>query len=193
MLPTRTRIVLVVVLLLGLFLRATSYTSADLFAERVVERNLFSMTTLSFGQLNTANNDPVSRLFEVSRIVPSGFAVDSVRIKKVGLLNFKYRLKTELRGESTALCHSLQLKLVENNTIRATGNAVDFSYESAINSNAPEDMVFYVGLDDSNPDLRNKVCEFNLVFATYRDGESGRGGIWAETKLSNYVSSGNWD
>ena len=86
MLSLRIQSVFFIMLFLALFLLNTGHTDADLFAERIVNNNHFSATTLSFSQRHTANNSYIDQLFRTINIQPEGFDLGAVRIKKDGKL-----------------------------------------------------------------------------------------------------------
>lgn len=192
MLSGKVRVIFGCLIVLGLFLRNTGFTSADLFAEREVKNNRFSMTTLSFDELNTANNIAIDRLFEVSGLVPGGFAVGSVRVKKTGLMEVKYVIKTKIVSGDETFCKAIDLQLMQNASLKTRTPLNEFNYQSSINSDTPQDFVFFLSLNKNDSGLRNKNCQFNFVLTT--QGQNGpKKGIYAERQLLNYVVSGNWD
>lgn len=193
MLNSRTKTILISLIILGIFLRNTGYTDADLFAQRVVKNNLFSFTTLSFTALNTANNNHLSRLLDVSGLVPYGFSVTSYRLKKDGNLSFKYHLKANFIGSDNLLCNSLTVKLMQDGNIKYQGHLKDLSYDSSLISTDQQDWVIFLGLDDNNSNLKNKVCLFELNFRTWRQNISETTGIFAQQKIPGTISSGTWE
>lgn len=188
MLNNRTRFSLALTLLIGLFLINTSYTDADLFAQRTVNQNRFSMSTLSFLSRNTATNQDQSRLFDINGIVPGGFAVDSFRIKNDGKLNFNYRLKGSMVGGDNLFCQSLQLVLIRDKN-QVQSSLVDLVYDSSIGTNESQDWVVYVKFDNHDLVLRNKICQFDLVLRSWRNDPNSTGGIFAQKQLSSFISS----
>ena len=176
----------------GILLRSTSFTSADLFADRNVQNNRFSITTLAFNDLNTANNYPIIRLFDITGLVPGGFAVNSFRIKKTGQLNFKYNIFTEVISGDPSFCQSLEIQLMQNSIFKNQSGLTDFQYQSTIDTNIPQDWVIFLRLNQNNPPLRQQNCQFNLVITT-QDKNKPNGGLFARKTLLNSVTSGNWD
>lgn len=54
------------------------------------------------------------------------------------------------------------------------------------------DFIYFISLDEKDQKLKNKICEFNFIFKTYRDNPNEQGGIFAQRLISNVISSGNW-
>lgn len=191
MLSTRKKITLLCVMIIGLFLLKTEYTDADLTAERAVSHK-YKVSTLQIGQLHTANNKKINTLFRTYDIVPDGFDVGSVRIKKDGQLDFKYHIKTEILSQDATLCNGLSIEILKGRTQQYKGSLNTVSVFSEINNNKKEDFIFFVSLESNNANLKNKQCDFNIVFKTYRTNPEEKKGLWSETKLNNIVTSGNW-
>jgi hypothetical protein len=180
-------------LVLALFLLNTSRTDADLFAERIVRSNHFSATTLSFSQRHTANNSYINQLFRTINIQPEGFDLGAVRIKKDGKLNFKYRLKTIKTNGDNSFCQALTLDVMQKGIYKYQGKLMDFIFDSNINDSQPQDWIFFIGLTDDNISLKNKTCEFNFYFKTWRNDPESKKGFYAERSLYNIISSGSWN
>ena len=72
------------------------------------------------------------------------------------------------------------------------GSLLDFSYSSTVVDKTPEDWIFIVSLDDKNNQLQNKLCEFNFNVRSYRSSPNETGGIFAERKINNIISSWAW-
>lgn len=193
MLSHRTQSIFFIFLFLALFLINTGYTDADLFAERIVRNNHFSATTLSFSQRHTANNGYINQLFRTINFQPEGFDLGAVRIKKDGKLNFKYRLKTIKISGDDNLCQNLTLDVMQKGNYKYQGKLMEFVLDSNINDSKPEDWIFFVGLDDDSNTLKNKTCEFNFYFKTWRDDPESKKGFYAERSLYNIISSGSWN
>jgi hypothetical protein len=192
MLSSRTYTILVIILLVGYFLIHTQQTDADLVAERVVADNRFTATTLSFSNRHTANNTTLETFFNTNGFLPGGFDVKGVRIKKEGKLNFKYKVRVVKIGGSDALCGAFELTVMQEWQKKYEGPLLNFSQDSIIDSEVPEDWVFFLSLNEKSPDLKNKSCQFELVFKTYRTDPESRMGFFAERKLTNSITSGSW-
>ena len=193
MLNTKSKIILVFMLFMSVFLTNTQYTDADIFAERMVQRNLFSITTIDFSSRQSASNGPISYIFRTIGLQPGGYDLGAVRIKKEGKLNFKYHIKAIKTNGNDGLCNALNVQVLQRNlTSKYQGKLMDMSIDSNIDNDTPEDWIFIVDLDDKNQALQSKICEFNLNFRTWRTEVDEKKGIFAERILSNVISSGNW-
>lgn len=193
MLSLRIRIILIFLLIMAYFLINTGYTDADIFAERIVQHNRFSAMTLNFSALNSANNNPVSYLFRTNGMQPGGFDLSAVRIKKSDGMNFKYRLKVSNTIGDDVLCKSLKVEVLQRNwSIKYEGKLGDLIIDSIIDSDAPNDWIFFISFDDDDNALQNKICEFSFDFKTYRDNPDETGGIYAERLVNNTIYSGTW-
>jgi len=174
------------------FLANTNYTDADIFAERIVKKSKFSMSTLSFSQRHTANNTNISGLFSIYGILPDGFDVKAVRIKKDGQLYFKYRIKFIKTGGDDSFCNALNVRLWNRYTEKYQGRLVDFAVDSTISSNNSDDWIIFLSLDTDDKTLVNKSCDFNIDFRSWRNQPDETSGIFSHTVLGNNVTSGVW-
>lgn len=193
MLNVRIKIILVFLILLSLFLSNTHYTDADIFAERVVQQNRFSVTTVDFSARHSANNGSISYIFRTIGLQPGGFDLGAVKIKKEGELNFKYHIKIVKISGDDNFCNALNVQVLQRNlTPKYEGKLMNLSINSDINDSAPQDWIVFIGLDDTGGALKNKICEFDLIFKTWRNQPDENKGIYAERILNNVISSGNW-
>ena len=175
------------VLILGIVLVSTRATDADLLDEERIPSNQFEATTLDFSHRRTVNEAAHSSLFSVDGILPSGFQVESVRVKKEGELFFSYAVAVETVSNSP-LCEKLNLRALKNWKEIYYGDLLSFSHTGSV-VNAPyEDLVFVLELDNNSPQIKNLECHFSLVFSTIKD----KGFFSDEEKLESRVRSGNW-
>jgi len=189
MLNIRVRSILIFLIVLFIFLVNTHYTDADIFAERVVRENHFSMTTLDFSTRHSASHSKTSYLFHTVQLQSGGFDVGAIRIKKEGKLGFKYHIKAVKKSGDNEFCNALNIQVLQRNlTPKFEGKLMNLSINSEINNNTPEDWIIFISLDESE-DQHNKICEFNFNFKTWRDQPGEDKGIYAERILSNTVSS----
>lgn len=193
MLSQRTQVIFYIFLFLSLFLLNTGHTDADIFAERVVRANHFSMSTLSFSSRHTANNSYISSFFRTTGFQPEGFDLEAVRINKDGILNFKYRLKTVKINGDDNFCQALDLEVMQKGSYKYQGKLMDFIYDSTVNDSKPQDWIFFILLNDDSSSLKNKTCEFDFYFKTWREDPESKKGLYAERKLYNIISSGSWN
>ncbi|MFA5886794.1 MAG: hypothetical protein WC863_03360 [Patescibacteria group bacterium] len=178
-------------ILLYVFLIKTGYTDADIFAERVVSRNKFSVMTLDFSTKSSFNNSPVTSLFHSLGIQPNGFDLAAAKVKAETDAKFKYHLRAVKTNGDDFFCSQLQVRVFNRNFLEIfSGSLLNLSFSTA-NSN-PRDFIFFVSLSGQDQALQNKICEFNFDLKTYRDQPDEQGGIFAQRLISNVISSGNW-
>lgn len=192
MVSQKIKLSLFITIFFGYFLIKTNLTSADLYAQRVVKKNSLTATTLSFSTRHTANNRYLNFLFNTNDFQPQGFDLEAIRIKKDGKLSFKYRLKYQKKAGDDDLCSNLNLTVLQNWQQKYQGRLSSFSLDSVLPASGREEWIFYISLDDDNNLLKNKVCQFDFYFKTYRDDPGSKKGFYAERSLPNYISSGNW-
>lgn len=179
-------------LLLGLFLINTGYTSADLFAERNVHAKA-TATTLSMGVLNTANNKKADRLFDTTDMVPEGFDVGALRVKKLGKMDFTYRISPVQVAGDQAFCDALDIEVWKKTEVVYTGTLSQLHVDSTITTTKPDDWVFFVKFDHNDPSLKNKSCTFDIRFKTYRGTDiENTHGFYSRSFIHNTITSGTW-
>lgn len=191
MVNLRSRKFLMAVFVSSVFLINTGYTDADLIDGEVVENNRLAATTLSFSSRSTVNNQPSLQLFKTNGILPGGFDVASIRIKKDGRVGFKYRIETVVAGGDDLFCEALGLELIQGGRQKFKGPLPDFNLESSLLDAENEDWIFLIYLNQDDPVLSNKTCEFTFALTTFHQ-VSGEGGFHDETELLNVVLGGNW-
>lgn len=180
-------------ILLYLFLIKTGYTDADIFAERTVSHNKFSALAIDFSIKNSFNNTTINSLFYSLGIVPSGFDLGALRLKANENNKFSYRVKTIKTNGDDLFCKSLRVKIFDRNFFQIyNGSLADLFFSSRFTNSNPKDFIFFISLDDQNSELKNKICEFNFDFKTYRDNPDEQGGIFAQRLINNVISSSNW-
>lgn len=180
-------------ILLYLFLIKTGYTDADIFAERTVSHNKFSALAIDFSIKNSFNNTTINSLFYSLGIVPSGFDLGALRLKANENNKFNYRVRTITTNGDDLFCKSLRVKIFDRNFFQIyNGSLTDLSFSSRFINSNPKDFIFFISLDDQNSELKNKICEFNFDFKTYRDNPDEPGGIFAQRLINNVISSSSW-
>jgi len=186
---TKYKIILFAVFLISIFLTYTLYTSADLRAQRIIPVT-FTATTLSFDQQHTANQAPLDSLFNTNGIRPGGFDVKAIRIQKTGKMNMKYHLSMVKTGGSDPFCNELQLQVLYKGSQKYLGKLKDVAINSELKGTERDDWIFFVSFDNENVSLKNKNCEFDFQFKTYRlDPSEQPSGFYAIKKLSNTITS----
>src|SRR3989339_1392906 len=192
MLNTRIRIMLLLMMSMGLWMLKTHATSADLVAERKVQGNHFSITTLSFININTANFSQLISFFNTDGIVPGGFDAKTIRIEKDGKMHVQYSLLTIERGGNTNFCHTLDLQIVRRDLTEVyNGKLMNLSLQDNLQDGDIEEWILFLSLSASDDSLKNKQCDFDLYMRTYRNspGENFKG-IHAKRTLTSTVTSG---
>lgn len=183
----------VFLILLYIFLIKTGYTDADIFAERIVNKNKFSIVSLDFLANNSFSNLEISNLFHTSGLQPGGFDLGAIRVKPSFDTKFKYHLRSVKTNGDDYFCNQLKVKVMDRNFFEIySGSLMNLSLSSKFSNNEAKDFIFFISLDKDDQNLKNKICEFNLNFKTYRDNPEETGGIFAERSVNNIISSGNW-
>ena len=183
------RIYFVIILTFSLY---SEVTSADLNVQRLISNNRFSATTLSFSNDSTINNMKTSTLFKTQGLTASGFDVASIRLIKDGQMKFKYHLTAGATGDDQLLCRSLTLKVIKDDQFIYSGNINDLMLELTNSDSGIDDYIFVLSLDNNNPSLQQKNCQFDLDFKTFRPNQPAGKGFVAETKINNFITAGSW-
>jgi hypothetical protein len=180
-------------LLFYILLIKSSYTDADIFAERIVEDNILSAITLDFSNQATFNEKIIDNLFYISGFRPGGFDLAALKINNDSQQDFKYHLKSSIISGDEIFCEQLQLE-VFNRQLKSfyKGSLVNLKINSQLNGDESEDWIFYISLDSDIEELKNSRCEFQFDFRTYRQTVNESGGIFAQRKVNNIITSGNW-
>jgi hypothetical protein len=186
--------VAIFLILFYIFLNQTGYTTADIFAERIIRQNKFAATTLDFSTRNSFNNASANSLFRTLGLVVGGFDLGALKLKLETKGKAKYQLSFERTNGDEAFCSRLTVKVLDSQLHEFyQGSLVKLALNETVASvDDAKDFVFFIGLDDQSAELKNKICEFNLKFKTYRERPDEQGGIFAQRLVSNVVSSGNW-
>ncbi len=177
---------------LYIFLIQSGYTDADIFAERIITENKFSVITLDFTTRSTFNQDSIKDLFRSFDFIPGGFDISAIRMVNEDSKQFKYYIKTVKTGGDDFFCEELKLKILsENFRVIYEGSLSNLDIISELKNNS-ENWLFFVSLDNNSDSFKNKRCEFYFDFKTFRNSPNEIGGIYAQRKINNIISSGNW-
>lgn len=180
-------------MLLYVFLVKTDYTDADIFAERIVSQNKFSAIALDFSTRTSFNGSLIASLFSSLGFRPGGFDLGAVRIQNESNRRLKYRLRTIKTNGDDVFCDYLNVKVYNKNFFKIySGSLTGLSITSHVNEDALKDYIFFLSLDDNDQTLKNKICEFDFDIKTYWDNPDEQGGIFAQRRISNIVSSSSW-
>ncbi len=180
-------------LLLYIFLLNSQFTDADIFAERIVEQNTLRAITLDFSTRETFSHNLNTKLFNSFGFLPNGFDVASILIKNDSISSFKYHLKAEKMSGHDELCDNLELKIFDRNFKNIyQGKLLNLSLNSEIKENDNQAYIFFISLNRDDSIIQSKICEFNFDFKTYRQNINEEGGIFAQRKLNNVITSGSW-
>ncbi|MDD5073777.1 MAG: hypothetical protein PHU92_01165 [Candidatus Shapirobacteria bacterium] len=184
------KIILVIFLVILAFSQSTD---ADVFDQEIISGYRWQATTLEFSQLGTANNTPASLLFNVGGFLPGGFEVRAIRIRNEGKMSFNYSLWWEKTAGDDQFCRSLKLIVMKDWQIIFDGFLSDLSLDARIDEdNKQEDWVFFLRLDAKDSFLKERTCDFDFVFRTFRDNKGEAAGFFDENRLSNHATSGHW-
>ncbi len=180
-------------ILLYIFLIQSNYTDADIFAERTITENRMTAIVLDFSTRKTFNNNITNNLFSSFGFLPGGVDVAGIRIKGETDQDFKYYLKTIRIDGDDNFCENLQVRALDKNfkTIY-NGSISDLALQSTISGEGNNYWIFAIGFNNTDANLKNKRCEFDFYFRTYRQNTNEEGGIFAERKINNVVASGEW-
>lgn len=180
-------------ILLYIFLVQSNYTDADIFAERVVEKNKLSVITLDFSTRITFNDNTTNNLFNSFGFLPGGFDIGAIKIMNETKNSFKYYLKAIKISGDDDFCNKLELKILNQSLKQIySGSLLSLNINSSINDFSNDKWIFMINFDDNSEIFKNKRCEFNFKFRTYREDMNETGGIYAEREINNIISSGNW-
>ncbi len=190
----RTKFALICLISLGLFLIFTGYTDADLFAERNVARNILRAITRNIFALTTTNSSPLDQGFLVTGILPNGFDAKTFRIKKDEQDRLQYAIKAIKTNGDENLWNELTVDVLDGSLNKKySGKLSQMSISSVITSNEPDDWIAIMRFDKSDANLKNKLCEFDITIRTWKvNVDDEPKGIYAQRKLRNSVSTGNW-
>ncbi len=191
---TGIRKVAIFLMLFYIFLNQTGYTTADIFAERIVRQNKFSATTLDFSTRNSFNNASASSLFRTLGLASGGFDLGALKLKLETKGKTKYQLSFERTNGDEVFCSRLTVKVLDSQLHEFyQGPLVKLALnETVANVADAQNFIFFIGLDEQAAELKNKICEFNFKFKTYRESPTEKGGIFAQRLIGNVVSSGSW-
>lgn len=175
--------------LLAVIVAHAQFTDADLFDQESVKENSMQATTLDFAAVDTVNQTGRSLFFSVSGLLPSGFQVESVRIKNEGRMEFPFAVTVQRTGGSELLCTRLNMRVFRDWKEIYSGSLLGADLRGELNATEPwEDLVFVVFLDSKEPALKQQTCAFSFLFASqaqtsfFRDTE----------RLENIVNTGTW-
>jgi len=167
-------------------------TDADISDSEVSTGNMFTATTLDITQNQTSNNLPISSLFNVTSLVPGGFEIRAMRIKKAGEMDFNYRIVASKTIGDDNFCQSITLVLLQDWQIKFEGVMNDLVLDDRINENGVDDWIMLVKLDNNDQALTLKECQFDIIFKTWKNDPYETNGFYDEETITNRVTSGSW-
>lgn len=192
MINTRISLTLFLTILIGLGLIYTEATDADLSAGLSAVGNSLNATTLEFSNRDTANDAKSSLLFNTFGLIPNGFDIKAIRVKKDGHEYFKYHLSAQKTAGDDILCNELKLEVWHNRQSEYNGKLLDFNANSAIDDQNKDDWIFFVSLLNDDKNISVKFCEFDFEFKTYRNNPGENGGFSDRELLKSRITSGSW-
>ncbi len=172
----------------------TDRTDADLVAERQVVGNKFSMSTMQLSAGNSYNFVNLGTFFNVAGILPGGFEIHGLKIKKEGKIGFKYSLFTRFVGGETVACDNLQIQVLNNWSTKYDGKLLNLRADSDMSTKKSEDWVVVLKLpENAASSVANKTCSFELIAKTWKNSpDENKTGFWSERVLSNTVTIATW-
>ena len=179
-------------LLTAVILLFSQVTDADLLDREEVTANTVRATTLDFSNRDTANETGKSLFFSVQGLIPTGFQVESVRIKNEGELDVTYELSATQTAGDASLCNALQLRVLSGWLTEYSGPLLGLSFDTAVLEGQNSDLVFVLSLDDTNVQLANTTCAFNIRVASVQTVQGGTIQFFDEEVLQNQVTAGTW-
>ena len=175
-------------LIIGFVMYFSNYTDADLIDIELIQDNLLRATTLDFSNKNTANEMPVSTLFNISGLIANGFDVETVRIKREGEMSFSYEITSENIIGNQDLCSSLVVIIMKDWEIVYEGAVSDIFYIDEVNAVRYQDLVFVLKTNGSGAGMGNQSCHFEFKIKTNLSEEDSS--FFDEEILQNQVVSG---
>ncbi|PIY80494.1 MAG: hypothetical protein COY80_02645 [Candidatus Pacebacteria bacterium CG_4_10_14_0_8_um_filter_42_14] len=185
---TAARLTLIVSVVL-LFAQATD---ADLLDREQIGPNIVRASTLDFVNLDTANETGKSLLFSIQGLVPTGFQVESVRIRNEGELDFQYSVSVFKTAGDDALCSALKFHVLSNWTTKYDSGLLSLSYVANLDKDESQDLVFSLGLEDTSESLIGLNCAFNLVVNSVQETANGTMRFYDQEVLQSQVTAGVW-
>lgn len=167
-------------------------TDADLLDRETVAMNTLRATTVDLATLDTANNTQKSLFIQIQGLVPHGFQVNSVRIKNDGELNLGVKVTTTSQAGAPELCGALHLRVLKNWQSVYDASLENFVYETSVDSQQAEDLVFAVGLGTSDASLASKNCTFNFLVESTQEVGGGSIRFKDSETLQNQVATSFW-
>ncbi|NCN82648.1 MAG: hypothetical protein GW947_01650 [Candidatus Pacebacteria bacterium] len=167
-------------------------TDADLLDREEVTANIVRATTLDFSNRDTANETGKSLFFSVQGLIPTGFQVESVRIKNEGELAVSYELSATQTAGDTDFCNALQLRVMSDWQTEYSGSLLGLSFDATVLEGQKGDLVFVVSLDDTSNSLTNDTCAFNIRVASKQVAGGAVVRFSDEEILQNQVTAGTW-
>lgn len=174
---------------IAVFSAYTQFTDADLFDQESVTNNYFEATTLDLTTHDTATELSKTILFSVTGMVPSGFQIETVRLKNAGKLEFPYSVSVQKTAGSDSFCQSLEGVLMQDWTPVYTGNLMSMAFSGELRETEKwEDLVFVVKFTGTAAELKNQTCNFSISFTSTLPG-----GKFSDTEsIQNTIISGTW-
>lgn len=166
-------------LLFGLVLLYTKPTDADLVDTQVISGNTYTATTLDFSNRSTTNSSFKDTLFNVSPLIPGGWEVKAIKVKKDGKLGFGFSITSDIKSQNQA-CDSLNIRVLKDFNETFNDNLSSLNMSDALIDSSYMDYLLIVSLDPSNN--ASGTCLFDLVFTTNTGG-----GFSDEERLANQV------
>lgn len=165
-------------------------TNADLFVKKTITKNSIIASTLDFSNRDTATNQYTSTLFSITGLLPGGYRVESLRLKKEGKIDFTYWLSVEKINGDQNLFDNLKIKILKNWVVKYEGNLSNLNININLDDNDKDDWIVVIGLDNNDATLAQKDVQFNLNIKTSNDENPH--GFYVQKTLENHIQTGIW-
>ena len=167
-------------------------TNADFLSSKSIKNNQFSAKTFDFSNLNTTNQSNIETLFNIENISPSGYSVNTLRIKNQGNTDVKYAISFKKESGNDNFCQALHISISQVNTdIKTESSLVDLDIKDEIKQNQNfTDWLIFLTLD--NNFISNQPNECNFIFEINgQNSEFNQYGFKYRQIVKNHVAFAN--
>lgn len=174
------------------FLSDIGIANAAYTDNEISSSNIIGTNTLDISLKDTDNLNLTVPLFNNLQLSPTAEINQTLKIKKEGNLDFKYKLELiNLTGNNT-LCSGLDLELFQDSNLVYSSNLIGIKNQSFTISDSLDALQFKVSIP-TDSSLQNKNCGFDIKFTAWQSNLSqGEGYSDTETTLTNSVYTLGW-
>ena len=165
-------------------------TNADFSDSKTIKNNKLTATTLDFSKLKTTDNSDIENLFNIQGILPSGYQVNTLRIKNEGGTNLNYFLTFEKINGDDNFCRQLEINLIKDGQSKYQGNLVDLKLDNLLDKGQNfSDWLIYIKLKDNYLSSNSVNCDFNLTINGFNNNSNQKSGFKYKKIIHNFISS----